>query len=790
MRKALSFLLIVVLLFSLTACKKEPEAEAVPSASLEPVAKEEAEEAPVKEFSDGRLWGAGDIVSFAETENYYYTLERLSGTAIISCYTKDGELVDKAVPRGVSSNGFNPTEESLKQEHTFIPATDIYPVENDCIVFGCADTYNRFILMDSSMECKVISGIGFIDLNHYEAAFLKNDEGYYDVLTLGDSDLIYRFNSQKMTCTHNFEFLDYSDLSDIHNSSPQTAFRTEDGSYYSFGYIEVNDEILIFKEVPVIVKYSQNLERVAYQVYSFEYNSIFEAKQAGEYIVFAQEVHNLYDDSYINRLIVLDKDLNELFYKDYQGGCPVEVQAVGENLAVSVYKNGGSSSSYVEILDASGEEVTQIHHSLSYSRIYSDRAEGLYISGKQGKDTVNTVLRHYGSDIELLNETVFETADDEDKGFGLYFEINNEGKAIALQGNIANFPLYLNDKSSSENRFQNFENYFEQPIFAPPVKVELGDSSVLSETYKEQISVSGKRYVIFDTFDGNYLSAFDSNNEPLWKIRINGYGDSLYYIDGRILTVWGDLVNAFNSETGEQQWSMWLDDRVSAVSHAMINNKLYIIVDSNGEYGICTVDAGGAWEYFALPLNSYGTPQYDALKKDPETGEIYCIFVNEKGSTIVKLDDTFQATAEYYIENRNVEYFASNGRVYLSAVVFEEDTAQYNAYVLDENLNPVSTPKVYGYWKYVSSIDGVGFAYISNGSTYLADTDGNIIKQLAGASNAVNVFETDTGYAAVTSVVNNIYKLYEYNKDLKLVSVTSYDYETLLEKFPDALPRN
>lgn len=787
-RRIFSVIILVVLLFSLCACSKNEAPKDTPvtePSEITPIAKDEPKEAPVKEFSDGRIYTEGDIVSFAETENYYFTLDKDASGLYISCFTKDGQLVKRAQPRGISIVLGNPTKEDLNQEVTFVPATDIYAVKNDSIVFGCAGGNNRYILMNSDFECDVITGMAFPDLNYYDAAFLKNDEGYYDVLTLGDTDLLYRFNSQRMTSTHNFEFLDYSDLSDIHNSYPQTAFRTEDGSYYSFGSIDVKDELLIFKQVPVVVKYSESLERVAYQVYSFEYNSIFEAKQAGDYIVFAQEVHNLYDDSYINRLIVLDKDLNELFYKDYDGGCPVEVQAVGKNLAVSVYKNGGDSSSYIEILDASGEDVTQISHSLSYARIYSDRSQGLYVSGKHGSNSVNTVLRHYSKDIELLDETVFETENDEDKGFGLYFEINNDGKAVALQGNIVNFPLYLKDKSSSENRFLNFENYFQTPIFTPPIKGDQGDQFALPETYKTHIFANGKYYTIFGTSDGDYLNAFNSNNERLWKIRITGYGDSLYYIDGIILTVWGNMINAFDGETGEQQWSMQLDDRVYAISDTIINNKVHIIVESDFEFGVCTVDAKGNWEYFHLPENTVNEPKYFDLKKDSVTGEMYCVFSGNQSTCITKLSEKFSLIDSYVLEDLTFKYFyADNGRVYITTQKREEDNIKYYLNVFDSELNLINTMELERPADFINTVGNTGIALLINGSTYLADIDGNVIKQLAGVSKASMVLEADTGFVAIAKVVGNTYKIYEYTKDLKLVAVTPYDINALLEKYP------
>jgi len=797
-RRIFSVIILVVLLFSLCACNKNEEPKDVPEtepSEITPIAKDEPKEAPVKEFSDGRLYVPGDIISFCETENYYFTLDKDASGLYISCFTKDGQLVKRAQPRGISIVLGNPTKEDLNQEVTFVPATDIYAVKNDSIVFGCAGGNNRYILMNSDFECDVITGKAFPDLNYYDAAFLKNDEGYYDVLTLGDTDLLYRFNSQRMTSTHNFEFLDYSHLSKFHNTWPQTAFTAEDGSIYSFGSLDAMDENgSMMIQQPVIAKFSENIELVASKVYPFEYGSLFDAVLVGEFVVFAQEVYNRQEDKYINRLMVLDKDLNELFTKDYIGSCPVEVQAAGENLAVSVYKYGGKTGSFIEILSKNGEQLQIIEHSLSYARLLSDKSEGFYVSGKQGTGSVNTVLRHYNKDVQLIDETFYNTEFDYDNGFGLYFEINNAGEPVAIQGNIENFPLNLTDLTVEANRFERYENYFEDTLFIPPSIGELpiignNKQMVFEGEYITHIRAENKVYMVTCSENGYYLNAFDSSNKRLWQIGISDGCEKLYYAEGNLIVLNGRIMSAFDAQTGEQQWYMWLDDRIYPDSVEMVNNKLYYLVSTGDRSCFCVIDAAGNWEYVPIPTNFETEFHYNSLKKDALTDALYCVASNETQNIIVKLNDKFEVVASHIVEDIYFSgYFINNGRIYVSVSELDRNTRYFYIQLLDNSLNLLTTLETTDHWYYISSVDDTTMAVQLCGITYLVDVDGNIIKQLAGASNAIMVHKTDTGYEAIARVINNTYKICEYDKDLKLISITPCEIDTLIEKFPDMFP--
>lgn len=780
-RRIFSVIILVVLLFSLCACNKNEAPKDTPvtePSEITPIAKDEPKEAPVKEFSDGRIYTEGDIVSFAETENYYFILDVQDGFKYISCFTKDGKLIKRAKPMG----------EKGGKEIYFYPETDIYPVKNDCVIFCCiSENISKCIIADKNIETTVITTDNIPNLRTFRAAFLNNGEGYYDILTLDVNGLLYRFNEDRMTTVQNGEYFSFSDLSPRHYSDPKTAFRTEDGSVYTCGRIAEPFYDEYFQDKVVIAKFSDSGEMLASKVCSFGYDSIMEAKSVGNYIVFAQAVFDWKTATYTNRLFVLDKNLNEVFVKDYTGELPVEVVAVGDKLAVSLYVADGSKHSSVQILDEFGNESARIAPLLMYSRLHSDNNGGFYITGKQGKNfdsPVNTVIRRYNESLELTEEILYETKSDPDNGFGMFVEINSEGEPIALQGKISSFPIRAIDKSEPGDEYYYYENTFtgtidfkhpssgSLPVDAENNRLNFNGSAVNS------LSVNNRHYVLSHVDGPNvkYLSCFDSNGKRLWEIEITIAWD-LYYIDGRIMTLAGDGLDAYDAETGECLWSMSIGGEGQTVGSTLIDNMLYVIRFNGEQYCYCTVNASGEWEFLPFPKQGFGLMVSDCFKADPSTGEFYCLFSDDEKTTVAKLNERMEITAHYTLEGvKNIGYFdfkVNNGMVYVSEKYEPFNEQTQNTYILDGELNLLNVLKDYYLPGALDEAGIIAYSYRDNG-TFAMNKYGNILKKLAGAEYIRNAFVTDTGIATVCQINDSSFKVYDYDSSFKLNNITVY----------------
>ncbi len=759
--------ILLVLALSLCACRPKEVPEIEPS-KLSPIAKEEPKEEPLQ-FTDGRLFSEGNMVSFCETENYYFIMDTKSGEKFISCYEKNGKLLKREKP-------------------AFYPETDIYPVKNDCVVFGCTDLNNRYILVDSELKCTVLSGSDFPDLRHLEVAFLDNGEGYYDILTLGDADLLYRFNSDSMTFSHNGEYFNFGYLSPIKYALPKTAFRAKNGSIYSFGYISDPYYDEYFQHKVAIARFSDTGSVLAAKTYPFGYDCIFDAVEVGDYIVFAQAVFELSDATYINRLFVLDENLNEVYTKDYSGACPVEVLAVGDKLAVNLYVNDGSKYSYVQLLDEFGNESARIDPLLMYSRLHSDNNGGFYITGKQGKNfdnPVNTVVRRYNEGLELTEEIIYETKSDPDNGFGMFIEINKAGEPVALQGSIVNFPLRAKDKSEPGDEYYYYENTFEGtidfkhpssgslPVDAENNRLNFNGSAINS------LSVNNRHYVLSHVDGPNvkYLSCFDSSGKRLWEIEITIAWD-LYYIDGCIMTLAGDCLDAYDAETGECLWSMFIGGEGQTVGSTLIDNMLYVIRFNGEQYCYCTVNASGEWEFLPFPKQGFGLMVSDCFKADPSTGEYYWLFSDDEKTTVAKLNERMEITAHHTLEGvKNIGYFdfkVNNGIVYVSEKYEPFNELTQNTYILDSELNLMNVLKDYYLPGALNEAGIIAYSYRDNG-TFAMNKYGNILKKLAGAEYIRNAFVTDTGIAVVCQINDSSFKVYDYDNSFKQNNITFYE---------------
>ncbi len=791
LKRIISLLTFAVLMCSLCACNKKEEPLPAPSEAA-PIAKEEPEDAPpVKEFSDGRLYTDGDIISFCETENYYFILDVQDGFKYISCFTKDGQLIKRDKPMG----------EKGGQEIYFYPETDIYPVKNDCVIFCCiSENISKCIIVDKNIETSVITTDNVPNLRSFGAAFLDNGEGYYDILTLDDNGLLYRFVEDRMTTVQNGEYFSFSDLSPRHFSEPRTAFKTEDGSVYTSGLIAEPFYDEYFQDKAVIAKFSDTGEMLASKVCSFGYDPIMEAKEVGNYIVFAQAVFDLKTAIYTNRLFVLDKNLNEVFTKDYLGELPVEVVAFGDKLAVSLYVDDGSKYSSVQILDGNGEEATRINHFLMFSRLFSDNNGGFYITGKQGvgfKDPVNTVICRYNENIELVKETIYETKEDEDKGFGMFIEINSAGEPIALQGKISSFPIRAIDKSPPRNAFYNYENSFDTET-VPEQPVQLNSSAPADgaplgceRDVADYLTAGNKHFILVgDLTPERYLYCYNTNGEGLWKVKVT-VGGKLYYVNGCIMVHRGDILAAYNVDTGENLWTMHLEWTTETVSAAVLDDKLYIIRNLDEEYSVCKIDSEGNWEYMPLPEQRYGVP--DGLITDPVTGELYCSFRDGDIITLGRLNNNFEVIGYHTFgdfKTMSFVYTINNGAVYVNERDrFEELTdAPFYLKVFDSELNLIKTLDYNTKFVLLGSAGKVGTAIKATVTeenadktqnkprpqTFIIDNNGNIINALTHTGEAKRVFATDTGVSVVAGINDDNFKIYDYDENLKLTNVSIY----------------
>ncbi len=792
MKKSIAILLVLILLFSLTACKKEEPIPSAPESSSAPEASEEVkeEEPLVKEFSDGRLYADGNIISFAETENYYFTLDNHNGEKYISCYTKDGQLLKRDKPYGYKDG----------KQVVFYPETDIYPIKNDCIVYGCSDVNNRYIRVDSQIKTHVMSNSNFPDLRYFQAAFLDNGEGYYDILTLNYDGLLYRFNEDGLTTFHEWEQFNFSDLSPYHYSEPRSAFRTEDGNIYIYGSIADPFYDEYFQDKVVLAKFSDSGEMLASKICSFGYESIIDAQAVGDYIVFAQAAFELSDATYTNRLFVLDKNLNEVFTKDYTGEIPVEVLAIGDNLAVNIYIHNGDRFSYVQVLNNYGETVSDIFPNLLFPRLLSDNNGGFYITGKQGenfKSPVDTVARRYNENLELVNESVYNTREDEDNGFGMFIEINNAGLPVALQSNIVNFPIRIQDKSPKKNAYYNYENSFdtetvpEQPVKLNSPAPPAGTPITTERDIVDDLTAENKHYVLVgdDFTPERYLYCYSSNGEGLWKVKVQ-VGGQLYYVNGCIMAHRGDILEAYDPDTGENLWSMhleWTTSTVSAVTH---NDKLYIIRNLENEYSVCIIDSEGNWEYRPMTIPSFGLPE--SLLADKVTDELYCIFRKDDIITLGRLNENFEVVAHHTVgdfNNMSYTYAINNGAVYVyeRSKLEELTDVPYCLKVFDSELNLINTLEYDYYFTLLGGVGNLGYGIkgeVTEGNTqgenreqtFILDNKGNTVKALTLTGEAIRIFTTDSGVSVMVKLNSDdyTYKVYDYDENLMVENISFY----------------
>ncbi len=760
MKKSIAILLVLILLFSLTACKKEEPIPSAPESSSAPEASEEVkEEEPfVKEFSDGRLYTEGDIYSFCETENYYFTLDKAEDGTYLSCFSKDGALIKRA-------------------KQTLAAITKLYPLRDDTVLY-VNSSYNYIQVCAPDLEVKEVDKIRFDKNFNTGIGLLANSEGDYDVYLTGIDTVHYLFEKDsgipKNYMPYYFSLPFGNEENYVSHTGSYCPVMGSDGStVFIFGYRECPHES--YNHATMITK-TLNYEVIDAVYYKHENDPIFELVQTNGFLAYANTA--IYDESgdTENRLFVLDEDLNELFTKSFIGESPVEVQAVGESLAVNIYKNGGDSSSYIQIYDNKGNELQKLEHKLSYARILSDNRGGIYLTGKQGEDCADTVIRHYNNKSELTEETVFETKNDYDKGFGLYFEINKEGKPVALQGNINNFPLKLTDQSKSVKESLALKWIAVDPFFnscKTDLPVSEKNKLIFPGDYSSFFKDDNRYYVL----SSGYLSAFDTDCNRLWCTEANIGADVIDFSD-MLIALRSNEFAAYRKSDGKNLWVTKLDDRIYLNAVTGINDRLVCLFQKDPEFpgdeseGMCYIYSDGKVEFLDQPdLSETGISfaQYYLFTHREGMGQSTYATIGNTGvdeTIFAKLDSDFNIISSISFPYR-VEAFPrfdeENDRIYFSGQDYTRgDHYSGFIYAYDKDLNciyrldfeddiGVDLIKVlsdgsaivvtYGFSEYRQNI---------NKKILIVDPYGNTTPLENIPSDTGLIYETETGYTTLS----------------------------------------